>query len=116
MRNLSGKDLHFPGMSMGASNCKKEEKYEYKPKVRITSEKESACIDRGRHGVKKLKTRLRVLGGFVISSKKGKKRQDSIGKKWQDLELTFFMLKELVALRNQGKIIDPLMSLLFFKM
>lgn len=50
-------------------------------KVRITSEKETLYIDRGRHRVKKLKTRLRVLGGFVISSKKGKKKRNSIGKK-----------------------------------
>lgn len=45
-------------------------------KARIKSEKRTSCIDRGRHGVKKLRTGLGVQGGFVISSKKGKKRQN----------------------------------------
>lgn len=45
-------------------------------KARIKSEKKTSCIDRGRLRVKKLRTGLGVLGGFVISSKKGKKRQN----------------------------------------
>lgn len=89
-------------------------------KVRITSEKESLYIDRGRHRVKKLKTRLRVLGG-ICDILKGRKEKAKLNGKKNGSYLSgiwswLFMLKELVALKNKGKIIDLLMSLLFLKM
>lgn len=58
-------------------------------------------------------------GGFVISTEKGKKGLNWIEKMasiCQGSQVDFCILKELMVLRNRERNINPLMSLLFFKL
>lgn len=57
-------------------------------------------------------------GGFVISTEKGKKRLNWREKKMAPIcqGADFCMLKEVMALRSRRRNIDPLISLLFFKL
>lgn len=58
-------------------------------------------------------------GGFAISTEKGKKGLNWIEKMAsmrQGSQVDFCILKELMVLRNRERNIDPLMSLLFFKL
>ena len=77
MRNLSGKDLHFPGMSVGESEketARQSRSLGISQKARIKSEKKSSCIDRRRHGVKKLRTGLSLQEGIwdILKERKEK--------------------------------------------
>lgn len=85
-------------------------------KVRIKSEKKSSRIDRGRHGVKNLRTGLRVWGICDIHRERKEraklKRKNGIYLSG-DLKLTF---QEVMVLKNRERNINPLMSLLFFKL
>lgn len=86
-------------------------------KARIKSEKKSSCIDRGRHGVKNLRTGLRLRG--ICDIHRERKERNWIEKMapiCQGSLVDFCMIKEVMALRSQGRNIDPLISLLFFKL
>lgn len=98
MRNLSGKDLHFPGMSVGESEketARQSRSLSTSQKARIKSEKKSRGRDvltGGRRGVKNLRTRLRVPR--ICDIHRERKEKDKLKrKKWhlsvRDLELTF---------------------------
>lgn len=57
--------------------------------------------------------------GFVIFTEKGKKRlnwKEEMAPICQGSPADFCMMREVMAWRNQGRNIDPLMSLLFFKL
>lgn len=87
-------------------------KHELKVKRRVH------VLTGGRHEVKNLKTGLRVQG-ICDSHRKGKEKA-KLNRKMapicQGCRADFCMIREVMALGNQERNIDPLMSLLFFKL